>query len=1034
MLFERFFKPKWQNKNPKIRKQALQAMDASDSEVQEIYREVAMGDADPIVRQYVVRYLDDPRVLQRITQKDVDATVRECASQRLSRLLAGMDATKVSYEERLTHLRDLDDPRMLEFVARNGAETALRLESMERLGKESLFGDVAIKDPDADLRAKAADLITQKSTLERVLKSTRNTDKRVRHMVRARLNELRDVEQRPERLRQTAKNICVQMEALVKSLRHKQDWRHVESGVARLKTDWLTVAGEWQGERSDASDEPLFERFQRADRALSVLLAEAKDAEHRATALESKFEPIRNEKQRVCDGLRAALSEVQRQHQPRADEEERIEQLLVLSQEDFVAAGELPADEEDAIRKTFDGIQNALNDYKADAGRYRLSLASLHDILSEVNELRSSSKAISERSIKGAERRFKALENPRYFSIPETMTSQYHEAIDVLRERHRQGVEKRRAAVVEFRQHVGELEAAVEGGHVQQAGELVRRLQSILKSIAPSDVRALRQQSDYQRYQRATVRIKELQDWQGWAASPKRDQLCEEMDALADEIESHREDPDYDFEAAAKSIQDARQRWKKLGPPSREGAHVAWERFNIACNRAYEPCQRYFDQQAEQRNDNLAKKEELCTRLEKYIEEQVQGADTDWKIADKTVRAAQKEWNDIGAVSHKDHAAIRDRFHKAMMTLREALHEQRERNRVKKEAVVKGVRGVIDELANTSKTRSDVDDAVARVKELQSKWKSIGNATSEKRLWQQFREICDQVFAERQAQTDIQLKERQAHLNHKVTLCTLVENLAQLEGDELKQAQSRVEKIKEEWRQIGGSPREESKHIEKRFAEACRAFERQNALRRLSDKQAEQTLMAEKGVLCTQMESLVDGLMTKRIALHDAEQQQKRLQHQWQSLPSLSARLETAFEDRLDQANGRLTLLMSERPESGEVVTQVKEDMQSNLKVMEELCMRMEILAGIDSPPEAKQARLAFQIANLEDKMKGNTRGYGTGYDASDREEATQIQYNWFSTGPVPAERREVLEHRFSRATRAFLQANEAKSVGERRA
>ena len=87
----------------------------------------------------------------------------------------------------------------------------------------------------------------------------------------------------------------------------------------------------------------------------------------------------------------------------------------------------------------------------------------------------------------------------------------------------------------------------------------------------------------------------------------------------------------------------------------------------------------------------------------------------------------------------------------------------------------------------------------------------------------------------------------------------------------------------------------------------------------------------------------------------------------------------------------------------------------------QELCIRMEILAGIDSPEEYAEARMAYQVNRLSEAMGGGeTR-------PPDRWE--DLTRAWCLAGPPPSEIAEALEARFQRASSAYTGEDAEKSA-----
>ncbi|MBA1147167.1 hypothetical protein H0Z60_08840, partial [Ectothiorhodospiraceae bacterium WFHF3C12] len=80
------------------------------------------------------------------------------------------------------------------------------------------------------------------------------------------------------------------------------------------------------------------------------------------------------------------------------------------------------------------------------------------------------------------------------------------------------------------------------------------------------------------------------------------------------------------------------------------------------------------------------------------------------------------------------------------------------------------------------------------------------------------------------------------------------------------------------------------------------------------------------------------------------------------------------------------------------------------------LCVGMEILAGVESPPDEAALRMEVQVERLH-------RGLAAGEaDAAAPAEAVRaLELEWLANGPMPAGARPDLEERFSSAREAAL-------------
>jgi hypothetical protein len=116
-------------------------------------------------------------------------------------------------------------------------------------------------------------------------------------------------------------------------------------------------------------------------------------------------------------------------------------------------------------------------------------------------------------------------------------------------------------------------------------------------------------------------------------------------------------------------------------------------------------------------------------------------------------------------------------------------------------------------------------------------------------------------------------------------------------------------------------------------------------------------------------------------------------------LPELAdATLETAIAQRFEQAY------------TGQVHFS-----EAAKKAQEMLCIQMEILAGIDSPPEATEDRMAYQVARLSEAMtSGDKKSF-----KDKMIEAQAVEQQWYLADPVEEETAIRLQRRFDKACQA---------------
>lgn len=396
--------------------------------------------------------------------------------------------------------------------------------------------------------------------------------------------------------------------------------------------------------------------------------------------------------------------------------------------------------------------------------------------------------------------------------------------------------------------------------------------------------------------------VQDLQDWHGFATRPKQEALCAQMEHLA---EQHLEP-----ELKAAKIHELQEQWRELGGSSDQ---ALWQRFKQAADLAFAPCQDYFAARNELKAANLHKREQVCEELSMFIA-QVDWSSCDWRGVEKIHRKARQEWRDAKPIDFRKNRDVQRRFDDLLKELDTRLDQERARNEASKAEIVAQAQALA--------SHEPLGEAMAKAKELQKSWESIGitRQKQDRVLWQSFRAACDAIFARR----DNQRAEQQAQSSEQLAAAeTLLEQLERLlAADAAARDTQAIEQALERFRQLD-LPASQRDGLNKR-AQALQ-------------KQFEDSLRA-------------------------AEREQQKVQ----------------WLNRL-QASSQGT---------------------ASAEALQELCIRAEILAGIDSPAEDQKKRMSLQVERL-------AAGLGQGQNFPDaRTEMEHLVNLWADnppSGPQPA-------------------------------
>ncbi len=290
----------------------------------------------------------------------------------------------------------------------------------------------------------------------------------------------------------------------------------------------------------------------------------------------------------------------------------------------------------------------------------------------------------------------------------------------------------------------------------------------------------------------------------------KKVALCEKAESLSDSS---------DWNATTAELRRLQDEWKKTGAVPRAKSEEIWNRFRTACDNFFNRKRAHFDELDSAKEENLKAKEALCEKLEAL------DFDPNNPATAEAMQNAPEEWKRIGMVPKDKVDEIRNRFNAILdkFAANRSLSDPEfqkacEEAKAKKEALIQTVSSLIDSAGS--------NQSADTVKSLQNEWKDLPRCGAlEQELFQKFREACDEFFARRRDQLDIQEQARENNLQNKLRLCEEAERLLEnLTEENRREAMNEVKQLRRHWRDIGAVPRRDSEKIWKRFNAACDAI------------------------------------------------------------------------------------------------------------------------------------------------------------------------------------------------------------------
>jgi hypothetical protein len=455
-----------------------------------------------------------------------------------------------------------------------------------------------------------------------------------------------------------------------------------------------------------------------------------------------------------------------------------------------------------------------------------------------------------------------------------------------------------------------------------------------------------------QRLGRLVQQLVELERWESFGQQNARVQLCERAEAAAKQT--------LDPPQLALEVQKLRNEWKALDQQHAGVPKALWERFDGACEKAYAPAARYFSELAAQRKEARKKRDEFIAAAAAHAPTLLVEP-VDWRAIERWLRETDHGWRegDLGSVDPGGWKKLDLRFKAALAPAREALSAARDRAKAGRQAL-------IDEAAALV-ARATEREVPSQVKAIQARWQTEAKdlplaQRDERALWTKFRAACDAVFDARQSKRKEEDGRRNEHRHALQELCAQLEQLALAAGKEDQELRHALRDLQEQWKQKAGASGPDLRDLESRFNKGKAAVEALLSARVRSREAAVWQTLAAKERLCEELDGLVSsGGSSAPLEAESVERQPASAQERWAALPVLPAAWEKAMLARRDAALAAL----SDAAAAGKYLARI----QQGAAARREGLVELELLLGMESPPEFQPQRLALQVKKLKERF-----------------------------------------------------------------
>ena len=511
--------------------------------------------------------------------------------------------------------------------------------------------------------------------------------------------------------------------------------------------------------------------------------------------------------------------------------------------------------------------------------------------------------------------------------------------------------------------------------HIRQknlikANRLFNYIQNLIDALPESG-----RQIETDRLQPVVNDLNELRGLNKFITEPKKEQLCEQMEALI--VAS------LPAEKLMDKIKSIQEKWKSLATSDADADDVLWERFKQASDTAFLPCAVYLEELEQLKKKNLESRKTLAEKLQDTL------ADFDWPHADyKQIQTMYsnhwKQWRALSPVFYSHNKPVQKQFEALMDQLKEKLNVEKNENHQLYAQFIEKTEQLVE-----SMTDENIEQTITQVKRIQVSWQNVGitHFNKSRKQWNKFRKLCDKIFDYQRNMHKTLLSEENQQADQAYAIIKQIKNLQKVEDEKLVTSQQVFQSLSEEFKAIEGLSERRAEKIQRQFDQASEQYlshlsglgERNNQLTHRRLRQAAQhCIEAETLALASGQSSDLDAL-----------------QEEFKSvLPGgkLAKKLEQRFHLATQVVDSKQTYCA--------------DDLSENEQTLSNLIVELEVLFDLESPEDAKQQRMNYQLEQLQAGIKPAPTL------SQKLEQLIDYEARWYQVGAVNDNARRQLELR----------------------
>ena len=901
MIFNRFFRSKHLDAKPQVRIKAIADLNQELNAEKTILHELAFNDPDAAVSLAALQKLDSFALWYKMSTTGKDERVVKKSLQVVEKMLFDEADTRLSEKDKRKFISQCNDVRLLEqliFLPWIQLDSSLTLSMLKTLGKAQISEKVLVETSNTELQlallSELKDEPASHKIINKLLKKTQ--DEALKQHATATLQKWQQQQQLPISVEKETRMLLSRLLALKdhSDLSHIQSQRELFSNQYQvLEPQFYCLTAAKQQEFRDKWLELNHKLSKTVDK-----LAPQWQAEQQNVALQQAVTEVLHASEQVVTRLEVVLNKplAELDTQQLSAEEAVLSTAAANIQQQLTGLGDSFRKERQSLILMAERIANCLQTL-SNLPAFTQCLEQSRELLEQLASLSLpndvSQLDAGEQYLREVKAQWRSITQSFSQNLPADIRQQWQQLLTAWQSALKQLNDQISQDVSRCRNKLRAIDALITQGRFRLAMDLFTKVTGWYANL-PEKQQGLLEKS----YVQVKQQIENLQDWQEYIAAPRKPALLAQAESLVATPLS--------IEQQASSVKSLRQQWNSLGVIDSESDRALNKAFDDTIEQAFAPCRAHYEEQQQQREQNLLAKQGILTEFIKLNESKDSG-----NVIAKHMRSLQEQWRKLGEVEFKQRNEINQQYQQVMAPLKDKINQIYRANAEQKESLVNKAQKCLE--------MDSLDAAIEQLKKLQVEWKSIEHAgkKAEADLWPRFRQASDAVFAKRQ--------EQQAEF--KQNLQEQIDKVKQL----LKQMKQAVEQAQD-----------------KSALDAAAAFKTSvmDAFSPLPDK--------ERSVFARQLSSLEDALKHREINLESEQSQQQyalifSTLEQWQdteNVPATVASLPNNWQQAFQSKNA---------------------EVKAN---RHELTIILEIVSEQDSPTSDTKQRQALQMQLMAQKLQ----------------------------------------------------------------